>query len=232
MTPHIINQLPLDNPIWSSLTQRHRSFGQTQGLAARYPADVSPLAGVASLSPRAFADLRALVAPRERVALFTTGPIGAPDQWRITRAGYIDQMICDDPRPTQASAPLRLSAADVPEMLALTAATEPGPFAPRTIDMGEYYGVRGASGALLAMAGQRLSLDGFTEISAVCTAPEARGQGHARSLLNYLIGRIRAEGKTPFLHVKTENGAKVLYRQLGFRVRIPIQYTVLTRTTA
>ena len=69
-------------------------------------------------------------------------------------------------------------------MLALAAATEPGPFLPETIRMGRYFGTRSRDGRLMAMAGERLRLNGFTEISAVCTHPDFRGQGHARAWSN------------------------------------------------
>ena len=36
-------------------------------------------------------------------------------------------------------------------------------------------------------------------------------------------------GRTPMLHVKTENGAKHLYEQLGFRVRRAMRLTIIRR---
>ncbi|RAK61656.1 hypothetical protein DJ021_02430 [Phenylobacterium hankyongense] len=138
-------------------------------------------------------------------------------------------MVCGTAPAVPAHEPFQpLGTDDVPDMLALTAATEPGPFGPRTIEMGRYLGVRSGDGRLAAMAGQRLALDGFTEISAVCTDPSFRGQGHARALVATLASQVIEGGKLAFLHVKTENGAKVVYGKLGFEVRRPIQYTVLT----
>ena len=106
-------------------------------------------------------------------------------------------------------APLPLGTTDVPEMLELTAATEPGPFLPQTIEMGSYFGIRASDGRLVAMAGERLQSTAFTEISAVCTHPDFRGRGYARALTKFLAAQILAAGKIPFLHVKSENGAKV-----------------------
>ncbi len=130
--------------------------------------------------------------------------------------------------------PQTLGQADVPDMLALTAATEPGPFLPETIRMGHYVGIRSAGirsddGRLAAMAGERLKLDKFTEISAVCTDPDFRGRGYGLRLVQYLTERVVRQGKVAFLHVKTENRAKALYERLGYQVRRAIVLTVIAR---
>ena len=219
----------LDNPIWNALTSAHRPMARINGLAARYPADVSPLTGLGELSPQAFEDLKALVGEEEQVALFTTGPVEVPAGWQVIKARYIDQMVCAEPPPVSGQGFVTLGPDDVPDMLALTALTEPGPFAARTHQMGHYVGVRSEDGRLAAMTGQRLGLGDFTEISAVCTHPDFQGRGYAKALVAYQAARIHGEGRTPFLHVKTENGAKVVYEKLGFRVRRPIQYSVVAR---
>jgi predicted GNAT family acetyltransferase len=125
-------------------------------------------------------------------------------------------------------APLRLGTADVPEMLELAAATEPSPFLPQTTQMGSYFGIRVRDGRLVAMAGERLQSTVFTEISAVCTHPEFRGRGYARNLTTFLAAQILAVGKTPFLHVKSENGAKAVYQNIGFRLRTAMCLTVIS----
>jgi predicted GNAT family acetyltransferase len=218
----------LDNPAWEALTSLHAGLARSHGSARRYPSQVSPLAAVDKPAPSALHDLLALVQPEERVGLVSADPLQVTSDWAVLRALWIDQMVCTEPTREVGSAPIALGPNDVPEMLALTAATEPGPFLPETIQMGRYYGLRSDDGQLMAMAGERLKLDGFTEISAVCTAPEFRGRGLARALVAYLVGQMVNEGKTPFLHVKSDNGAKVLYEKLGFRVRRSVQLTVLS----
>jgi predicted GNAT family acetyltransferase len=218
----------LDNPIWNALTTEHRPLARSAGMAARYPNDVSPLSGVREPTPRAFADLRMLVAPGESVGLFTAAALDVPADWTIVRTREIDQMVCTSPTRSSSIPVARLGHADVPDMLTLTAATEPGPFLPQTSRMGRYFGIRSGDGRLVAMAGERLTLDGFTEISAVCTDPEFRGRGYSKALLVPLVHEMLSQGRVPFLHVKTENTAKAVYEAIGFRVRRAIHVTVIS----
>ncbi len=163
------------------------------------------------------------------MGLCTTEPISAPPGWQVVRSLPLTQMVCTERRHAAAASFLTLGEPDVAEMLALTAATEPGPFLPATIRMGRYFGVREA-GRLIAMAGERLQPDGLTEISAVCTDPDFRGRGHARALVRFLLQLIFADGRTPFLHVKPDNGAAIgLYQALGFTIRRTMQLTLLAR---
>ena len=116
-----------------------------------------------------------------------------------------------------------------PEMLALAQLTKPGPFALRTVLMGDYLGIRDA-GRLVAMTGQRLHLAGYQEVSAVCTHPDYLGRGYARLLVARVARQIIATGKTPFLHVLPDNhGAIAVYRKLGFTTRREIVATFLKR---
>ena len=218
----------LDNPIWFALTTEHRLLARSHGLAGRYAPDVSPLAALLQPTNDAFADLQRLVSRGEHVALFTASPLDVPGDWQVDRSRWIDQMICEASLAPPPVAPLPLGTTDVPEMLELTAATEPGPFLSQTIQMGSYFGIRANGGRLVAMAGERLQSTAFSEISAVCTLPEFRGRGYARALVTFLAAQILAAGKTPFLHVKTENEAKVVYQKIGFRLRAEIWLTVIS----
>jgi predicted GNAT family acetyltransferase len=98
----------------------------------------------------------------------------------------------------------------------------------QTIQMGSYFGIRANDERLVAMAGHRLQSTEFAEISAVCTHPEFRGRGYSRALVTFLAAQIQATGRTPFLHVKSENGAKVVYQKIGFRLRSAIRLTVIS----
>jgi ribosomal protein S18 acetylase RimI-like enzyme len=210
---------PLDNPVRSSLTGPHAGFAERSGVAARYPAEVSPFAALPDQpDAQAWAGLAALVPPGDAVVL--TGPQHRPPPgWTVT--ALIPGVQFDG--SAIAGAPdaeaVRLTEADVPEMVDLVRRTEPGPFAKRTIELGTYLGIR-RGGALVAMAGERMHPAGWTEISAVCTDPAHRGQGLAARLTLAVAAGIRARGDVPFLHTGARNAPAIrLYESLGFVLR-------------
>jgi len=122
--------------------------------------------------------------------------------------------------------------ADVPDMLALVEATKPGPFERSTIDLGGYRGWR-VDAKLVCMAGERMHPGNWTEISAICTAPEHQGRGLAGSIVGSLVNDIRAGGRRPFLNVTVENvRARRLYEKLGFKERMQMTLRVLQPSDA
>ncbi|GAB2922997.1 GNAT family N-acetyltransferase [Paraburkholderia jirisanensis] len=222
---------PLDAVIWHALTGRQRSLAVGDERAVRFATDVAPFGAIADTSAASFEALRSLVAQHGSVALVTPGELAVPSGFSVARRATLSQMVWQGRHEPEAAAEpteyVELDRRDVPDMLALTAATQPGPFGPRTIELGRYLGVR-KEGKLAAMAGERLKLDGFTEISAVCVNPAFRGQGLAGSLMQQLIAATHARGETPFLHVFTTNHTAVaLYRRLGFEQRHEMHLTVL-----
>lgn len=229
--PGVAIESALDRPIWSALTTGDRRFAEGGALALRFPPLIAPFGATADNSPEAFAALRALLSPDGRLALATLDKLGQPyPGLEIVRESPIIQMIADGetPAPPEGLAPIVLGPSDVPEMLRLAEQTQPGPFGPRTRELGQYIGVR-VDGALAAMAGERMRLDGAVEISAVCVSPEHRGKGYAAFLVAWLVRKLREDGAMPFLHVFTDNPAIALYERLGFRTRKTLRLTVLSR---
>ncbi|SHN47264.1 GNAT family N-acetyltransferase [Cryptosporangium aurantiacum] len=225
---------PLDNPAWAALTGPHREFARVHGRAARYQPDVAPFGVLApDPGPEAWDDLIALVGPDNVIplaAIEVTPPDGAGFTVEMALPGV--QMI--DATVDAAAEPdaIRLTAADVPEMLDLVRRTKPGPFEQRTIELGTYLGIRDR-GALIAMAGERLHPPGFTEISAVCTDPAYRGQGLAGRLVRAVAANIRARGEVPFLHAAASNtGAIALYEKLGFVLRKRTMFSAVRTPSA
>jgi ribosomal protein S18 acetylase RimI-like enzyme len=227
--PTTDNEAMLDNPAYAALCGPHARFAQVRGRARRYPDDVAPFLALPS-PPTAqdWRDAADLVPPGTLVA-GRYGDAEPGDGWRAVDTFDLVQMIGERVAGVDCAEAIPLGAADVPEMLELVAQTEPGPFLSRTVELGDYLGIR-RDGALVAMAGERFRLDGWTEISAVCTSPDYRGQGLASQLTGALIAGIQRRSERPFLHVlSTNTGALRLYEELGFRARQTATLTVVTR---
>ncbi|KIF71724.1 acetyltransferase [Streptomyces sp. AcH 505] len=211
--PHI-----LDNPAWAALSGPHAHLAERIGSAARYPSDVSPFVAVGDpREPHSWADLAALIGPGGTTVVTGVGDV--PDGWETLDSVAGVQLVATGLRTEADPAAVRLGPADVPDMLDLVDRTRPGPFLPRTIVLGAYYGIR-EDGRLVAMAGERLRLPGWTEISAVCTDEAYRGRGLAARLIRHVGAGIVARGDTPFLHTAAGNTNAIrLYEALGFTQR-------------
>lgn len=224
---------PLDNPIWSALHTEHSRFAIGSSIARRYLPDIGPLSATCDQTSASYDALRSLAGPSDLLVVFLEEPCASLPGWSLVRTGLLDQMMFPDaqaPQPAllQPDVTLRrLAPADVPAMLELTALTEPGPFRHRTIELGAFWGIFHGD-RLLAMAGQRLQLPQFVEISAVCTHPDARGRGYAKILLAIVRNAILQSRKTPFLHVLSENESAIrVYNAMGFVLRRRLRYAVL-----
>lgn len=223
--PH--NLHPLDRPVWNALTTRqaHLALGDAAS-ALRFPLDIEPFGATIVNSPEYLAQLGALVPVDGGVATVERGGVTLPAGFVVMIDEAIHQMTAPriaPPEPDPAIIPL--GDADAAEMRALAELTQPGPFYARTHTLGDFIGVR-ENGRLIAMAGERLRVPGFTEISAVCTHPDARGRGLAAKLMRVVAAKITARGEELFLHVYPRNRVAIaIYEKLGFRHRADVQLT-------
>ncbi|BBH68983.1 hypothetical protein ACTI_56680 [Actinoplanes sp. OR16] len=230
MTSSLASSAILDNPAWSALTGVHERFGEFHGRAARYQPDVAPFHALADpTDPEAWQDLTALVAPGAAVTIAGAGGVAYPG-WEVAGSipgvQFVDVALRAEPLPEA----VPLGTADVPEILDLIERTRPGPYLRRTVELGTYLGLRSDSGALIAMAGERLHPAGWTEISAVCTDPAHRGKGLATRLIRAVAAGIRDRGETPFLHTGAANvNAIRLYESIGFELRKKTDFTAYRR---
>ncbi|MEM9434157.1 MAG: GNAT family N-acetyltransferase [Pseudomonadota bacterium] len=211
----------LDRPVWTALTSRLSHLSIANGMARSLPRDVSPLAAGANEMSKAVRDFDKMVAQREApvITLERDAPRRKHHFAPVLELAGVQMVAKSIPPPKGLHAVETLDYADAPDMLKLAKATQPGPFEQRTHTLGDFIGIR-RNGLLVAMAGQRLRLPGFTEISAVCVAPEYRSQGMAAELIGQMSELIRATGDTPFLHTYLDNISAIqLYEHLGFRIR-------------
>ena len=220
---------PLDRPVWNSLTTRqaHLALGDTRAL--RYAPAINLFGAAADNSPANLFALACLLPPGGTLGLVEASDVALPPDSAIRSRATINQMVLTElTGQGDATDFVALSDDDAPEMLALATLTAPGPFFAQTNRLGDFIGVK-QDGRLVAMAGERMKPTGFTEVSAVCTHPDHRGQGYARALMQVVIERILARGEAAFLHVYPGNGAIPLYEALGFSFRAAMTYTVLER---
>ncbi|WAC28557.1 GNAT family N-acetyltransferase [Ancylobacter sp. SL191] len=225
MTAH-----PLDRPAWSALSSAHAHLALGGPLARRYPADIVPFAATPDNRAESLDALAALVAPGERVLIAQADEIVLPPTLEQAASAEVVQMMAATPPASLGDPRIEpLTSADAPEMLALATLTEPGPFSLKALSLGSFWGIR-QEGRLVAMAGERLRLPGFTELSGVCTHTDLRGRGLGRTLSLFVSSRIGARGDTAFLHAYAANGPAIrLYESIGFRWRSDIRLVAATR---
>lgn len=227
---------PLDRPVWSALTGRLAALAIRRDVEGGAALRLDPDVGVFLCAVDGWAGSRQALADlaRRYPGAGLVEPQGEPisdllpDVPIVSRAPCV-QMTAAALTPGGQEIPdvLTLGEADADEMLALATLTKPGPFRRGTLRLGGFVGVR-REGRLIAMAGERMKVDGFTELSGVCTHPEFRGQGLAGALSRLVVSRILARGEQAFLHAYAEHRATVdFYESLGFRVRARMTYTVL-----
>ena len=216
---------PLDNPAWHSLGGVHASLADSNDGARRYRKGISVFAAIEQPDERGWQALAALLGPGKSGVLFRTDSIGEPPEgWQVPGRGLAHQMTLEAATPADDTPIVRLTTDDVPQMLALTALTKPGPFLAGTIELGPYWGVFEGD-TLVAMAGERNRPPGWSEISAVCTHPSAQGRGLGGALTMHVARTVLERGDRPFLHVAVTNeNARRVYERLGFTTRVMTEF--------
>ena len=224
MTAHV-----LDRPVFATLNGRQSHLAVRRGGAVRMDPDYGLFAVTEDQSPESLAALGELVREMGTVGLVETFTPPTPPGTQMVSNALCLQMVAETVAPAWDVAfdMLPLKDADAAEMLALATLTKPGPFFTRTHQLGDFIGVR-VDGQLVAMAGQRMRPDSFTEASGVCVHPDHRGKGYAARLLREVTAKILATGEKAFLHSYADNATAIgLYESLGYRGRAEVRFTIL-----
>lgn len=220
----------LQNPVYNALCtgDQHLSFGTEK--VKYFDEEVSPFAGFDENYANSFSDLYDLLPAGRKILYAKTSIIPQPKGWQLhheikgLQFVYAGGEIKDE-----FPGVVPLTEIHVPAMIELTRLTKPGPFGKRTIDFGAYFGIFEAD-KLVAMTGQRMHIENYTEISAVCTHPNHLGKGYATVLLKHQLQLFLQKGDQPFLHVRADNERAIaVYEGLGFRVSRPMIFYFMKR---
>jgi ribosomal protein S18 acetylase RimI-like enzyme len=221
----------LYNPVYSALTTGDQHLGFGTDKVKSFHEDVSPFASFETGYENGFDELYALY-PRSRIILYATPEhIDTPKGWKlIDKIEGVQMIHSKKVEPVSVNVELvPLGVQHVEQMIRLARLTKPGPFGTRTIEFGHYYGVI-LNDKIVAMTGQRMHIDHFTEISAVCTHPDHLGKGYAFALVQHQLKLIHDQGKQPILHVRADNTRAInIYERLGFTISRGMNFYLLKK---
>jgi ribosomal protein S18 acetylase RimI-like enzyme len=221
----------LKNPVYQGLTSgdQHLSLGSEN--VKYFNEAVSPFVAFEEGYEKGFEELYDLLPPERTILYAIPQPIAPPKGWQLLHEIKGVQMVFEQGSVVMQSNPMPvpLDASYAAEMVELAKLTKPGPFGMRTIEFGYYYGIFDQD-KLVAMAGQRLHPQQYTEVSAVCTHPDHLGKGYASILVQHQVQLILQQGKIPFLHARADNSRAIaLYERLGFRISRDMNFYFMRR---
>lgn len=221
----------LDRPVWNSLATAHAALAEGDHRARRYPPSIVPFGAAADHTAASLAALGALLPEGEAMAIVEASEHPVPAGLETVLRDNLVQMIARQPYGRIEDERITpLTQADAEEMLELATLTKPGPFTLGAQELGTFWGIR-IDGRLAAMAGQRMRIPGFGELSGLCTHPDFQGQGLGKLLFNFVSGEISARGDTAFLHAYAANTHAIsLYERLGFVLRAPMHLLIVRRS--
>jgi ribosomal protein S18 acetylase RimI-like enzyme len=222
----------LDNPMWQAAITGNSSLTYGTESVRYFNRDMALFFGMKEFSEDNFRQLQELTPSGVLVATFTEGEIDIPTTWKVILQKDILQMVYEKDYPVEEDTHslIPLQDKDIPAMLELTALTRPGPFFSRTIDFGNYEGIFDEE-KLIAMCGQRMQPDPYSEVSAVCVHPDHLGRGYAKLLIRNQLRKIKFAGRIPMLHLYADNiSACRLYESLGFATRKQLIVCMIKKT--
>ena len=146
----------LDNIAWHTLCEHHVRYSAGTAGARRYASGFSPIIGFPDPRKPDFRALSPFCDPDEH--FYFDGWTGkAPAGWSVDAESALVRMIWagDAPIADEAHDAMPLGLEHAAQALELTALARPGPFGPRTLELGAYYGHFDGD-RLVAMAGERM----------------------------------------------------------------------------
>ena len=216
----------LDNPVWYSLSETHDDFAISYPGIKFYDPEYCPFGGFVT------SDNIALQIDEYSKFINDFFLVGNKPVFS-KKISLEKELVC-----LQMVLEKRIEAVLIQELIKLNVGSanalanlvnevQPGYFKKKTKLMGDYFGII-KEGKLVAVTGERMKMNDFTEVSAVVTHPSYAGKGFARQLIAHTANKILDENKIPYLHVAETNfGAIRLYENLGFKTRRKIIFLYL-----
>lgn len=209
----------LDNPVYHSLAETHKIFAVDYEGVKFYHPDYCPFGGVLNIDS-AEASIDAYLELINSFYVVGEKPLHS-NKLRLQKELVCDQMILN--KPVDINFTEQITALQTPEqkkdLFNLVNLVQPGYFREKTPELGDYFGIY-KHDELVAVTGERMKMNSYSEVSAVVTHPEHTGKGYAKQLTSYTANNVFSGNKTPFLHVaETNTGAIALYKKLGFVTR-------------
>jgi ribosomal protein S18 acetylase RimI-like enzyme len=223
-----IDENKLDNPVWNSLSEEHEKFCIDYNGVKFYNPDYCPFGGFINLEETEKAT-GAYAALSENFFVVGEKPKISSSLKTVKELVCLQMIIHEKIQLKMDNEIIKLTDDYKHELLDLVNLVQPGYFKPKTTSLGNYYGIF-VDQKLVAVAGERMKMNDFTEVSAIITHPDYTGKGYAKQLTAYVVNQIFTENKTPFLHVVESNiGAIKLYEKLGFVTRRKMSFWNITK---
>lgn len=219
----------LDHPIWSALGETQREYAIHYDEFRFYQPDYGPFGSL----PEINTGTEALAAYSELIQTFYV--VGEcpklPAHLDLNKELVCNVMLLERPIDLEIKTDIvLLDQQHQDELTRLINLVQPGYFRAKTSEMGQYFGIF-QDGRLVSVTGERMRMEGYTEVSAVVTHPEYTGRGYARQLVKHTVDGIFASGQMPFLHVAASNALAIrLYEKLGFRTRQQLSFWQVVRS--
>ncbi|MFP5040850.1 GNAT family N-acetyltransferase [Parasediminibacterium sp. JCM 36343] len=213
----------LDNPVWYSLSETHQAFAMYEGNIKFYYHDFCPFGGFEKIE-----NTQHNIIEYSKIAnnFFIVGERpSVPQPLQVVKELVCLQMACLNPITTEYKEKIvQLCPADAQTLYSLVNLVQPGYFKQKTFHLGKYFGIY-KNNELVAVTGERMKMNAYTEVSAVVTHPDHIGNGYAKELVAHTVNTIFTENRMAYLHVAETNTAAInLYKKLGFETRRKISF--------